>query len=144
MNYDELSEHWKKDSKLDLTDITTETVNISLLHAKYYHFYITEGIRLKKLESERAKLSKDKYEYYSGTMDIEDILERGWKPIQKMIMETDVQRYLDADSDLIEMNLKIGYVRSVVDYIESILKMINSRGYNLRLIFDIRKFESGN
>ena len=144
MTYDDLAEHWRKDSKLDVTDISGETVNIAILHAKYYHFYITEGMRLKKLESERSKLTKDKYEYYSGTMDIEDIREKGWKPLQKMIMKADVQRYIDADQEVIDLNLKIGYVRSVVDYIDSILKMINNRGYNLRLIFDIRRFESGN
>lgn len=143
INLDDLTQQWKTDSAIDITNITAETIRLAELHANYYHLYVTEGVRLRKLKSQRDKLLKDKINYYSGSMDIEEIRDLGWQPLPRMIMKADVQRYVDADNEVIELNLKIGYQNDIVDYIESILKQINNRGYNLRLIFDVRKFESG-
>lgn len=143
ITYDELSEMWAADSDIDSNDITGEVQKLSKLHSKYYKLYIEETLRAKKIETTKQKLMSDKYDYYSGVMDIEEIRERGWKPLPKLILKNDVQRHVDNDEQVIELTLKLAYAKSVVDYLESITKMISNRGYNLRLIFDFERFRSG-
>lgn len=143
LSYEELSKLWSEDAKIDATDIIGETLKLPLLHSKYYDLFITETLRLRKLEAKRNTLIRDKSDYYNGNMDIEDVKERGWSPLVKMIIKADVQKHIDADTEIIDLNLRISYVREVAEFLKDILKQISNRGYNLRLIHDVRKFESG-
>jgi hypothetical protein len=144
MDYAKLSEMWSIDSDINIHDISEEVKNIPNLHSKYFNIYIEQSMKLKKIETKKLKLYSDKYDYYSGQMDIEDIKERGWKPLQKLILKADVQRIIETDDQIIELNLKIAYLKSVIDYLESIIKIVNNRGYNLKLIFDYERFRNGN
>jgi hypothetical protein len=113
LKYEDLSAMWVEDSEIDPNDITGETINLGKLHSKYYTMYVEESLRYKRLDAKRHVLSKEKTEYYSGQMD------------------------------MIEINLRLAYMKSVVDFLESIIRQINGRGYNLRLIFDYERFKSG-
>jgi hypothetical protein len=143
LKYEELSAMWAKDSEIDPNDITTETTKLGNLHTKYYTLFVEESLRYKSLEAKRSVLLKEKGDYFLGNMDIEDMKERGWRPLPRMVLKADVQRHIDADQEVIDLNLKMAYVKAVADFLESIIRQINSRGYNLRLIFDVEKFKSG-
>lgn len=143
MDYETLNEMWVNDSDIDSNNLTDEVRNVPKLHSKYFSLLIEQNMRLKRLESKKISLVSDKYDYYSGSMDIEDVKERGWKPMQKLVLKGDIQRYVDSDPDVIELNLKIAYVKSILDYLESIIKMISNRSYNLKLIFDYTRFREG-
>ena len=54
-----------------------------------------------------------------------------------------IQQYTDADSDMIDLNLKMAYQQEIVDVIDAIMKEINSRQWNIRNAIEWRKFENG-
>lgn len=143
MTYEELSKMWNEDGQIDDTDIANEVLRVPKLHNKYYTLFVEETLRLKKLKAQRSVIIGDKTDYYSGQMDIEDIKERGWAILPKMILKSDIARHLDSDSDIIEINLKISYKESVCKFLESIIGMITYRQQSLRLIHDVERFRSG-
>lgn len=143
MTIEEIYEEWAKDGQIDVLHISSESANIPKLHNKYFRMYMTEGLKLKKLKAEYKQLYKLKGEYYRGELDYEDLKEHGWEPFPLKVLKTDISSYVDADKDIINKTLKIGLQESIVEYLESIIKQINNRGFQLKTIVDWERFRTG-
>ena len=61
-----IQEMWKKDSNIDPDNLHTESLNIPVLHAKYFEMYNTILLLRKKAEQQRKNIRHERYEYYSG------------------------------------------------------------------------------
>ena len=143
MQIDEIEKEWKKDSPIDETNLVGESSRIPLLHAKYYKLYHRASMKTVKMKYELKELEKAKIEYYNGTMTEEDLKERGWKPNPLKILKSDINRYIEADKDIIELSLKIEYQASISKFLEDIIKQINSRNFIIKNMVDLLKFQSG-
>lgn len=143
MNIEEIYEMWAKDCEIDQTNISNESANIPKLHNKYFRFYVDEGLRLKKLKADYKKLVKLKGEYYRGELDFEELKDYGWEPFALKVLKTDVPTYVEADNDVINLSLKMGLQQEKVNYLESIIKMISNRGFQLKTIVDWERFRTG-
>ena len=102
-----------------------------------------EGYLLKKMKAEYKKLYKLKTEYYKGELDVTELAQFGWEPQPLKILKQDIPSYLEADDDIIESSLKIGAQEQKVAYLESILKMIGNRGFQIKSIIDWERFRTG-
>jgi hypothetical protein len=143
MTIEEIYELWAKDSEIDQTNISGESANIPKLHNKYFKMYVDEGLRLKKQKADYKMLVKLKGEYYRGELDITELQQYGWEPQPLKILKTDIPTYIDADKDVINLSLKIGMQQEKVSYLESIIKMISNRGFQLKTIVDWERFRTG-
>lgn len=143
MKLDEIHSMWEKDGEIEVVNISNESASIPKLHNKYFRLYVQEGLRLKKLKADYKQLKKLKTEYYKGQLDDNELKQYGWKPQQLKILNNDIPTYMEADDDIIKMSLKIGLQESVVEYLESIIKQINNRGFQLKAIIDWEKFRTG-
>ena len=54
-----------------------------------------------------------------------------------------MQKYLDADDKLSTSSLKIDYYDTMLVYIESILKVIQNRTFQIKNAIEFMKFNSG-
>lgn len=102
-----------------------------------------EGLKLKKLKADYKAFVKLKTEYYKGDLDLEEMRENGWEPNPLKILRQDIPTYVDADQDVINKSLRIGYQESIVEYLESIIKQITNRGFQLKTIVDWERFRTG-
>lgn len=143
MKIESIIEEWSKDLKIDTSNISNESSNIPKLHNKYYMYYMSEGMQLKKLKAEQKKLLKLKQEYYKGELSYEDLREFGWEPQPLKILKQDIPTYIDADNDIIDMSLKVASQEYKVDYLEEIIKQITNRGFQLNTIVQWEKFRTG-
>ena len=129
MNLDEIQLSWEEDSKIDEDNLHTESTRIPSLHAKYYKI-LNNVLLLKKLEENKFKqLKKEKWQYYTGKADPEVYIE---KPFDHKVLRQDVDKYMDADEDLIKVLNKIDYFQVMLSYLDSILKTINNRTYQIK------------
>ena len=65
-------------------------------------------------------------------------------PFPKKIRDKDtMQKYLDADDKLSNSSLKIEYYDTMHTYIESILKVIQNRTYQIKNAIEFMRFQSG-
>jgi hypothetical protein len=143
MSTDDISEIWSKDAKIDETNLVGESKRIPELHNKYYTMYYKEALRVKKLRYDYKELELAKREWLDGSMAEEDLKQRGWKPSQRKILRTDIDKYLQADPDIIRLSLKIDYHTANAEYLEDIIKTIHSRNFVIKSMIDVLKFQHG-
>ncbi len=132
---------WESDSKIDPDNLHTESLNITILHAKYYEMYNTVMLLRKKAEQQRKNIRHERYEYFSGKSDPEVYIEN---PFPKKIRDKDtMQKYLDADEKLSNCSLKIDYYETTLRYLEEILKQVGNRTYQIKNAIEFMRFSSG-
>ena len=138
---DSIQEMWEKDAKIDRDNLHEESLNIPSLHAKYFELYNTLFLLRKKAEQQRKNIRHERYEYFSGKADPE-VYQKD--PFGKKIRDKDTMtKYLDADEKLKEINLKIDYYETLLNYIESILKQIGNRTYQIKNAIEWQQFIAG-
>jgi len=140
---EDIHELWAVDCKINETNLAGETKRIPELHNKYYTLYYKEVLRVKKLKADYKTLEFDKREYYDGSMAEEDLRDRGWKPYQKKVLRNEVDKYIQADKEVINLSLKIDYHMERAKFLEDIVKTIHSRNFIVKNMIDILKFQSG-
>lgn len=132
---------WEQDSKIDIDNLHTESLNIPVLHSKYFDLYNTINLLKKKAEQQRKKIRHERYEYFTGKADPDVYLEN---PFPKKIRDKEtLQGYLDSDERLSQIVLKLEYYDTLLNYIESILKMIQNRTYQIKNAIEFIRFQSG-
>lgn len=143
MKLESIFELWDQDSKIRREDLSDESLKISTLHSKYHKIYTQERLTLRKYEHELKQLKLDKYEFYTQG-PTKETMELGWQlpPIGKVI-RSDVDKYMDADKDIIALSLRIGVQHEKIELLESILKTIHNRGFQIKNAIDWIKFTSG-
>lgn len=143
MQLEEIFTEWGKDSVIDKMDLDNQSLETPKLHSKYLKFYAIEKLTLQKLEMEYKTLFKAKSEYFAGTLDIDSIREFGWEPNPKVILKTDIGMHIDADKEIQKLSLKIGLQREKISTLDSILKTIANRGFQIKNAIDFQRMMNG-
>jgi len=143
MNLEEIQNEWEKDSKIDRTELGEESIKIPALHSKYYQLYSRERLQLARLTETMKLLKKDKWDYYSGNLDMDELKDKGWEPFQLKVLKSDIQMYIDSDKDIIDSNLKVAYSKEKVDFLEAIIRTLNLRSYQINNAINWEKFKVG-
>ena len=89
------------------------------------------------------QLKLAKYEFYTQgpTKETQDL---GWElPARGMILKAEMPMYLEGDKDIIELSLKIGLQQEKVELLESIIKSLSNRGFQIKAAIDWFKFTMG-
>ena len=143
MKLEQIFELWETDSKINRSELGDEALKIPQLHYKYYKIFSNERLVLKKYEVELKQLRLEKYEFY--TMGpTEETHAKGWKlPPQGKILRADAGNYVDTDSEIVNLTLKIGLQNEKIDLLESIIKTLSNRNFNIRAAIDWEKFKVG-
>jgi hypothetical protein len=143
MKIENIFEEWDKDTDFDKTELGDEALKVSKLHHKYFRILSHERITRRTLEAELKVLKLEKFEFYTQGPSKESV-ERGWEmpPIGKVV-KSEVNNYMEADRDIINISLKIGIQSEKIDLLDSIIKTILSRGYNIKAAIDWEKFKMG-
>ena len=140
MNLEFIQELWEKDSVIDNELLHSESTKIPSLHAKYYKIY-NNILTLQRAQETKFKvLRKEKWQYYSCKSSPEVYAE---KPFDYKVMKADLDKYFDADEDIIKCVAKIDYYQIMLDYLESILKTILNRTYQIKNAIEWQRFTRG-
>ena len=138
---DTIQDMWEKDAKIDRDNLHDESLNIPSLHAKYFQIYNTIFLLRKKAEQQRKNIRHERYEYFSGKADPDVYVQN---PFPKKIRDKDTMtKYLDADEKLSNASLKIEYYDTMLTYLESILKVVQNRTYQIKNAIEFMRFNAG-
>ena len=143
MKFEDIFDEWKKDSEVDQTDLGNESLKIPKLHHKYYMMLVAEKSALRKLEGRMKQLKLAKHEFYSQG-HTEETKKLGWElPPRGIILKADIPMYIEADGDIVDLSLKIGIQAEKVEFLESIIKGLQTRNFIIKNAIDFLKFTSG-
>lgn len=143
MDLSEYRKHAEKDLLIDETSLDTESIKTPQIHSKYLNFLTDEKLRLSKCEFNHKVLKKKKWLYYTGKMSQEELHKEGWEPFQLTVLKSDIDRFIESDPDIQELEIKMSYLKTVIDYLDSVIKIINNRQWNIRSAIDWLKFTNG-
>jgi hypothetical protein len=143
MKLEEIQSLWEEDSQIDRTELGEESLKISRLHNKYFKIFSNERLSLRKLEMDYKSLYKLKYQYYQGILSDEEYKELGWEPFQLKVLKQDIPVYIEGDADIININLRIGLQSEKVSFVESIIKSLANRGYQIKNVIEWERFKIG-
>ena len=141
LDLDVIQEMWEQDSKIDPDNLHTESLNIPILHSKYFEIHNTILLLKKKAEQQKKNIRHQKYEYFTGKADPDVYLEN---PFPKKVRDKEtLQGYLDSDEKLSQSSLKVDYYETMLIYVDSILKMISNRTYQIKNAIEFMRFTAG-
>ena len=143
MNIEDVRIMVKTDLVINENDLHTESLKTPQLHNKYLVFHENAKLELERLEFEEKKLKRNKWLYYTGKLGDDDMKRFEWEPFEYTILKTDIPMFLDSDDDLQRARARISLQRSMADYLEEVVKIINSRQWNIKSAIEWIKFTQG-
>ena len=146
MTLEQVLEEWKTDSKIPHNNLAETSRQTPSLHAKYLTYLSQAKLRLRKTEMDQKALLKKKWLYYNGKMSQQELLATGWDldPLNGLkIMKGEMDYYYDADTEIQESELKIQYLKTLIDTLNEIVNNLNWRHQTIGNIIKWKVFEAG-
>lgn len=144
MKLSDIQDEWTKDSTIDETNLGRESIRVPTLHAKYLTFLSKVKLQLRKAESDYYNTRRKKYRYYRGEMSQAELAEEGWPQFQgNKPLKNEMDEFLQCDSDLIVLQDKVEYFKTVIFTLEQIIRSINSRTWDIKTAVEWSKFTNG-
>ena len=123
-------------------------IGSSLLRAS-----INKKISRQILVFEKSKKYKKQIKSINSKIIILDRLDKNISDVDFAILSTPMSeykktipmlnKYIKSDVDLIKLSQKIVYLRTVINYIEGIIRNINNRTFNIKNAIEWKKFTQG-
>jgi hypothetical protein len=144
MKLTDLQQMWSEDCKIDETNLGKESAKVPLLHSKYINLLSSTRLNLRKSESEYYNCRRKKYRYYRGEMSRQELEEEGWSQWQgTKPLKNEIDEFLQGDQDLIILQDKIEYYKTVLNQLEQIIRSINSRTWDIKSCIEWAKLSNG-
>jgi hypothetical protein len=135
---------WADDCKINETNLGHESARTPLLHSKYLNFLSSTRLNLRKAESEYLNCRRLKYRYYRGELTQDELIEEGWSQWQgNKPLKNEMDEFLQVDSDLIVLEDKVEYFKTVMYQLEQIIRSLNSRTWDIKNSIEWTKFTNG-
>jgi hypothetical protein len=143
MNIDQIKAQAELDTPIDVNHLDEESTKVPQIHNKYLCILMDEKLVLENFESKLKVLKRDKWLYYSGKLSEEELKKKGWEPFGLNILKQDLDRFIDSDSEVINLSNKVFLQKEKVIYIESVIKIISNKMWNIRSAIEWIKFTQG-
>tara|TARA_B110000908_G_C9899508_1_gene290395 strand:- start:82 stop:525 length:444 start_codon:yes stop_codon:yes gene_type:complete len=146
MNLEQVLQEWATDSNLPRTELDEVSRQTPALHAKYLALLSNAKLRMKKMEMDQKTLLKKKWLWYNGKMTEEQIKELGWEydPLEGLkVMKGEMDYYYDSDKEIQESEMKIQYIKTMIDTLNEIVNNLNWRHQTIGNMIKWRQFEAG-
>ena len=141
---EEILDEWDKDSVVDETKLGHESSRNPMIHAKYIRMLATTKLQLRKAESSYLTTRKLYYRYYKGELTKQELLELQWNQYQgKILLKSEMDEFLSTNESLIKLTDKIAYFTTMKESLESILKSIASRTWDIKTSVEYMKIQNG-
>lgn len=135
---------WEKDSVIDPDKITTDSINVGHLHSKYIRYLFDCKERYIILDARLSEIRRVKTLYYKGEMSKDELEERGWHQYQgPRLTKSAISELLVDDKDIVDIRVKMETVMLLITTLESILKSIHSRSFDIKNHVEYIKFVNG-
>ena len=94
-----------------------------------------------KARDQYSKIKLERYNFYTGKAPAEVYVE---EPFPYKVREKDaIQRHLDADKRLNQIDLKIKYYDATLKFLEEIIKNVSNRTYQIKNAIEWNRFQAG-
>ena len=144
MTLDELQQMWEKDCEIDDNYLGENSTATPKLHAKYVKLLVNTKLKHTKLQADYALLRKNKFRYYRGELSRDELTDLGWQQWQGVKpLKNEMDEFLQGDSELVTLKIKIDYLETMIYFLESVLGQIKARDWQIKTAVEWNKFLAG-
>ena len=146
MTLEQVLEEWATDSQLPRNNLDEASRQTPTLHAKYLTILSHTNLKLRKAEMDQKSLLKQKWLWYNGKMSEEEIKQLGWEydPLNGLkVMKGEMDYYYDSDKEIQESELKIQYLKTLIDTLNEIVDTLRWRHQTIGNMIKWKVFEAG-
>jgi|TARA_R110000868_G_scaffold282471_2_gene542735 hypothetical protein len=143
---EQILEVWEVDCQIPRNDLAETSRQTPALHAKYLGALSNTKLRLKQAEMAQKILLKQKWLYYNGKMDQQEIERLGWDydPLDGLrILKGEMDYYYDSDKEIQSSELKIEYLKTTISTLSDIVDALKWRHQTIGNIIKWKVFEAG-
>ena len=141
MNLEKIQELWERDSKIDRTMLCEESVKIPQLHQRYMDLFITFFLMKKEAEAKIKTMRRDKWLYYKGRASSE--VYKNMPFDLKLTTREEIDMFIEADEEYQKVVLKVDYIEQTLTFLDSVLRQINNRTYQIKNAIEWENFQNG-
>lgn len=141
MNLETIQEMWQRDSKIDRTMLCEESVKIPQLHQRYMDLFNTFFLMKKEAEAKIKTMRRDKWLYYKGRASSE--VYKNMPFDLKLTTREEIDMFIEADEEYQKVVLKVDYIEQTLTFLDSVLRQINNRTYQIKNAIEWEKFQNG-
>jgi hypothetical protein len=137
-DFEKLKIYVETEFKLTESNVLQKSLQISNLLYELTSIYSKESKLLKIQQIEKDKFYGELYRYYRyGEM-------KGRPNFQQSLStKSEIDPYIESDELYYKIALEVAGQEVIVNYLEQIVKSINSLGYNIKNYIDLQKFNKG-
>lgn len=146
MDLKKILDMWAEDATISNLHLDETSRQTPALHAKYLGILADAKLQLKRNEFKQKILLKDKWLYYNGKMDQEELDAKGWAPDPfngLKILKGEMDYYYDADPEIQRSEEVIQYYKTLIDTLTDIIDNLKWRHQTIGNMIKWRQFESG-
>ena len=146
MDIKKILELWEEDSKISGTSLDEDSRKTPQLHAKYLGYLADAKMQKTRAEMQQKPLFKDKWMYYNGKMDEDEMNSKGcdYDPLGgNLVMKGDMGKIYDADLDIQKSEERVVYWKTVCETLTEIVNNLNWRHQTIGNMIRWKMFESG-
>jgi len=125
---------------LDDEDLHQQSYKNQIIKPKWLDYKSKYRLHMFQLKADHKRLYRQKWEYYGGKSDAKIYAA---KPFDLKVLKTDLGVYINSDDDIIDIELKIEYYETLVQFIEGVIKSIDNRSWDIKHAQDWKKFLAG-
>lgn len=125
---------------IDDEDLHQQSYKNQIIKPKWLDYKSKYKLMTFQCKAEHKRLYREKWEYYGGKSDAKVYAA---KPFDLKVLKTDLGVYINSDEEIMEIEKKIIYYETVIEFIDGVIKSIDSRGWDIRNAQDWKKFIAG-
>ena len=137
MKIDDIMKKWEEDSSIDDQDLDGESLKIPNIHARNLEMYTKEKSSLREMKTHWKFLFQQRWEV---------VISKNGKPPEHniRISKTELERhYVAADEVLQNAEKLMNEQEDKVDYLKSVLSILENRSFHINNAISWRKFVAG-
>ena len=142
-----LFSEWETDCKIEEHDLSSASLDIPKLHAKYLRILDIAKNDLREMEFLYAQLLRKRMQWYDGELSKEEMDELEWPydPYNGRLIKTKGQKefFYKTDDILNEGANDVAERKDIVSAIESMIENIRWRNQTIKNSIDFQRFMAG-
>jgi hypothetical protein len=139
-----LQEAWDLDCQIDDNYLGETTTATPKLHAKYLKLLVNVKLKHTKLQSDYNLLRKNKFRLYRGELSRDELTALAWEQWQGVKpIKSELDQMLEGDQDINNLQVKLEYLSTMIYFLESVLRQLQSRDYQISTAVKWKMFLAG-
>ena len=140
----EIKALWKADAVINELDLSKESLRSPMLHSKYLDLLVDAKRKLSSKRRDLIRMQQFKIKYWNGHCTKDELVALDLPQYQfTKPLKGELDDKLSADDDCIQILEHIEELEVIVFTLESIMKAINSRGWDIKNSIEWNKFQAG-